>query len=355
MQSWLNGKSVLILGASGTIGSALLRSVLEANPEVVRAFDNYENGLFHLQQEVNDDERVRWLLGDIRDLQRVRRASEGIDIILHTAALKHVGIGEYNPFELVQTNLLGLQNVIQASLENNVEKMIFTSSDKAVNPTNAMGASKLMGEKLVTAAQSIRGQSKTIFASVRFGNVIGSNGSVVPIFEKQIKSGGPLTITDKRMTRFVMGIEHSVDIVLKAAELSVGGEVFVLKMPALSVSDLADVMINRLAPQYGHSPKEIKITEIGARIGEKMYEELLSLSEIEYSFQDDELIVSLAQSLMSQNIDRPYLANMTPTTSEYNSHQSELMTKPEIENFLESLNVLPSSESKSLVAFEVKK
>src|SRR5262249_31468668 len=214
-------------------------------------------------------------LGDIRDLYRLRRAMEGIDVVFHTAALKHVALGEYNPFEVVQTNLIGLQNVIQAALDNNVERVIFTSSDKSVNPTNAMGASKLMGERLIAAAQEMRGAARTRFASVRFGNVIGSNGSVTTIFQRQNKEGGPVAPTDRRMARLVMGMDQAVRLVLRAAELAVGGELFVLKMPALRIADLAETMIRCLSPAFGYTPEAVEVIEIGCRAGEKLYEELL--------------------------------------------------------------------------------
>ena len=219
-ESWLKGKSILITGVAGTIGRNLLKHILELEPKVVRALDHHEHGLFELRQEINEEEKVRWLLGDIRDKDRIKRAMENVDVVFHAAALKHVHLGEYNPFEVVQTNLLGLQNVIQASLDNRVERMIFTSSDKAVNPTNAMGASKMMGERLVAAAQEATGSSGTIFASVRFGNVVGSKGSVVPIFEQQIREGKNVTLTDKRMTRFVMGMNEAVELVLHSAEIA---------------------------------------------------------------------------------------------------------------------------------------
>lgn len=340
-KSWLTGKTILITGASGTIGSNLLRHVLDFKPKVVRALDHHEHGLFETQQEIGDLQNVRWLVGDIRDRQRIKRAMEGVDIVLHTAALKHVFLGEYNPFEIVQTNLLGLQNVIQAALENRVERMIFTSSDKAVNPTNAMGASKLMGERLVAAAQEAAGSAGTIFASVRFGNVVGSNGSVVPIFERQISGGKTLTLTDKRMSRFVMGMNQAVRLVLHAAEIAVGGELFVLRMPALKISDLADVMIEHLAPKYGHKPEAIKIKEIGARQGEKIYEELLIDNELPNAFEDDELVVCLGTDSHSIPMEkRTYLKKMRPCAAGYNSDLAQMMTRTEIAEFLRELGVL---------------
>lgn len=347
-KSWLTGKSILITGVAGTIGKNLLDHVLRFDPKIVRALDHHEHGLFELRRETNNDEKVRWLLGDIRDKNRIVRAMENIDVVFHTAALKHVYLGEYNPFEIVQTNLLGLQNVVQAALENKVERMIFTSSDKAVNPTNAMGASKMMGERLVAAAQETTGSSGTIFASVRFGNVVGSKGSVVPIFENQISSGGPVTLTDERMTRFVMGMDEAVKLVLHAAEIAVGGELFVLRMPALKIADLADVMIENLAPQNGFNPDDIKVEEIGIQAGEKIYEELLIENELPNAFEDEQLVVCLGD--VSNNVPmerRVYIEKMKPCRSGYNSDKARLMSKDEIEKFLSDVGYLKETNSKN--------
>lgn len=339
--SWLTGKSILITGASGTVGRGLLQEVLGAQPRVVRALDYHEHGLFQLQQRLGPLENVRWLLGDVRDERRLRRAMESVDVVFHAAALKHVSIGEYNPFEIVQTNLVGLQNVIQAALENNVERVVFTSSDKAVNPTNAMGASKLMGERLVAAANEMRGTTRTIFASVRFGNVLGSNGSVADVFREQIAAGGPVTITDRRMTRFVMGLRNSVRLVLHAAELAAGGEVFVLKMRALKIVDLAEVMIRRLAPNFDYAPEAVGTVEIGPKIGEKLYEELLTEAEIPRSFENEELIVYLGErSEIKTAAERDYIKSMRPVTDLYHSGRLPLMTTEQIEDFLEEIGLL---------------
>ena len=348
--SWLKGKSILITGSAGTVGSGLLKAVLNMQPKVVRALDHHEYGLFRLYQQFGDPEEVRWLLGDIRDAQRLRRAMEGVDIVFHTAALKHVSVGEYNPFEIVQSNLVGLQNVIQAALDCNVEKVIFTSSDKAVNPTNVMGASKLMGERLVLAAQGMRGTARTQFASVRFGNVLGSNGSVVAIFHEQIAQGGPVTLSDRRMTRFVMGLNQAVQLVLRAAELCVGGEVFVLKMPALRIADLASVLINGLAPVYGYLPENIEVTEIGSRQGEKLYEELLMESEASQAYEDNELMVYLNESTGNRLTERDYLKGMQPVIGQYHSDYAPHMSPAAIWEYLEQIGLLNQPRAEEFIA-----
>lgn len=343
--SWWTGKSVLITGAAGTVAGGLLRAILRGRPKVVRALDSHEHGLFQLQQKLGPAEEVRWLLGDIRDASRLRRAMEGVDVVFHCAALKHVSIGEYNPFEVVQTNLGGLQNVIQAALENRVGRVIFTSSDKAVNPTNTMGASKLMGERLVAAANEMRGSAPTRFASVRFGNILGSNGSVVDIFREQIARGGPVTLTDRRMTRFVMGLDEAVRLVLRAAELAVGGEVFVLKMPALGIADLAEVMVQELAPRFDRQPEDLEVVEIGTKPGEKLYEELLTEAEASRAFEDEELVVYLGDRPECKAVEgREYLWDMRPVTQRYHSGQLPLMPQAQVRDFLIENGVLGPPE-----------
>lgn len=340
--SWLTGKSALITGASGTVAGGLLRLVLEGRPKVVRAFDSHEHGLFSLHQRLGDRDDVRWLLGDIRDLDRLRRALEGIDVVFHCAALKHVALGEYNPFEIVQTNLLGLQNVIQAALDNRVDRVIFTSSDKAVNPTNAMGASKLMGERLIAAANEMSGSAGTRFASVRFGNILGSNGSVVDIFREQITRGGPVTLTDRRMTRFVMGLAEAVRLMLGAARMMAGGEVFVLKMPVVRIADLPEVLIQNLAPWHGYDPQAIPIVEIGPHRGEKLFEELLTHAELAGSYENDELIAYLSEWTGSEDRRRrPYLQVMRRPHEVYSSDRIAPMTPGQIEAFLQENQLLP--------------
>ena len=282
MQS-IDGKRILVTGVCGTVGSALVDMLLaqsQYRPEEVIGLDNNESALFFLDQHYLSEPRARFFLADMRDRDKLVRMTRGIDLVFHTAALKHVVLCERSPFEAVQTNIHGVQNVIYAAIENKVSKVIFTSSDKAVNPTNVMGTSKLMGERLMTAANSNhRTDSGPVFASTRFGNVMGSNGSVVPIFHKQIAKGGPITLTDHDMTRFVMSIHEAVRLIIDSADIAKGGEVFITKMPVIRISDLAEVMIQQLAPVYKHDPRNIEIKVIGTKPGEKLYEELMSHEE----------------------------------------------------------------------------
>lgn len=278
----LSNKRIFISGVCGTVGSELVKQLLTNDmysPLEVIGVDNDETNLFFIDQEYLSDPRVNFFLVDIRDRDELLRKMRDIDYVFHSAALKHVIINERSPEQAIQTNIVGVQNIIYSAIENKVEKVIFTSSDKAVNPTNVMGTSKLMGERLMTAANSNKRSGGPIFASTRFGNVLGSSGSVIPIFHNQIKNGGPVTVTDNQMTRFVMSVQESVRLVIDTIEYAKGGEVFITKMPVIQIEALAQAMIEELAPRYGFKPEEIEITEIGIKPGEKLYEELMNSEE----------------------------------------------------------------------------
>ena len=217
--SFWKGKSVLITGVSGTVGGEVLRQLIGESPSEIIGIDNNESELFFLTEEYRERDNVKLFLGDIRDPEKLIRKSRGVDCIIHTAALKHVILCEQTPRDPVQTNILGTQNVIDAALANGVERVIFTSSDKAVNPTNVMGTTKLMGERLITAANAHRRNGGALFSSTRFGNVLGSRGSVMPLFRRQIAAGGPVTLTELEMTRFIMTLSDAVKLVMNSAPL----------------------------------------------------------------------------------------------------------------------------------------
>ena len=286
-------KRILVVGGTGSIGSGLTRALLGLKPAVVRVLSNDENGLFEMQRELGDRLDLRFLMGDVRDKVRLDFALRDIDIVFHAAALKHVPISEYNPFDVVQTNVVGTQNLLEAAVLRGVEKFVFISTDKAVNPASTLGASKLLCEKLVLDAASYRGPKLTAISCVRFGNVLATRGSVMNVFLSQIAKGGPVTVTDKAMTRFVMLQEEAIALLLKSAEISRGGEIFVLKMDGLRIIDLAQAMIEEFAPAHGFKPESIKIREIGVRPGEKMYEELMTEDEATRSFESRDLYVIL--------------------------------------------------------------
>ena len=272
---------MLVTGGSGTIGARLVELLLERDPAVVRVFGRDETKQFYQRQRHPGRADLRFLIGDVRDRDRLIRALEGIDVVFHCAALKHVESGEYNPFEATQTNVVGTQNVIDACLAADVGTMILTSSDKAANPTSVMGATKLLAEKLVSAATNYRGPHRTTFASVRFGNVLGSRGSAVELFAKQVAAGGPVTVTDPSMTRFVMSTDRAVELAIRAAEVAHGGEVFVFKMPVARLADLVSATIAHAAGDAGVDPATISTTMMDARAGEKGFEELMTEDEFE--------------------------------------------------------------------------
>jgi FlaA1/EpsC-like NDP-sugar epimerase len=345
MKIFYEGKKILVTGAAGSVGREIIRQIHSFKPSELRLVDNNESEMFFLMEEYRDRD-VFCFLGDVRDRDKLEKLSKDIDIIIHSAAFKHVYITEYNPFDVVQTNIIGVENIIKAATTCNVKQLLFTSSDKAVNPTNVMGTSKLMGEKLITAANAVRKDSKTIFSSTRFGNVLGSRGSVVPLFMKQIKNGGPITITNKQMTRFVMTIEEAARLVLKSVLISRGGEVFVTKMPVVNIPDLAEVMIKLLAPKYGYKPSDIKTKEIGVKPGEKMYEELMSNEEVHRSLElKDMFAVTPTLKSIYQSIKYEYPETVSrKLQAPYISLNEKPMSKSELETYLVENRVLEKVE-----------
>jgi FlaA1/EpsC-like NDP-sugar epimerase len=346
MINFFNGKKILLTGAAGTVGRELASQLHSFKPSELRLMDNNESEMFFLMEEYKN-KNVFCFLGDIRDRDKLEKLSKDIDIIIHSAAFKHVILSEYNPFDVVQTNIIGVENIIRAATICNVKKLLFTSSDKAVNPTNVMGTSKLMGERLITAANAVNIDSKTIFSSTRFGNVLGSRGSVVPLFMKQIKNGGPVTLTDKRMTRFVMTIEEAASLVLRSVIISKGGEVFVTKMPVVKITDLAEVMIKLLAPQYGYKTSDIKTIKIGAKPGEKLYEELMSDEEVHRSLElKDMFVVTPAFKSIYQSIQYEYPDTVsTRIKKSYISENEIPMQKAELEKYLVEHRVFEKVET----------
>ena len=333
--SFFKHKKILVTGGTGSIGSEIVRHLLQFETGAIRIFSNDEDGLFNLQQELRDFKELRFLLGDVRDKDRLRMACEDVDVVFHTAALKHVPTCEYNPFEAVRTNVIGTQNLLEVALLENVEKFTFISTDKAVNPTSTMGASKLLCERLVTDACSYRGKRRTTFCCVRFGNVLGSRGSVTEIFQRQIKNGGPVTITHPKMTRFVMLLPQAIDLIFKATEMAKGGEIFVAKIPALSIRNLAEVMIEELAPKYNYHSDEIEMEVRGIRPGEKLHEELMTRYEAKNSIERKDMFVIYPPGIKVAEGEGYELTRL----SGYSSKNAKLLTKPEIKQLLQAANI----------------
>ncbi|MBW2408706.1 MAG: SDR family NAD(P)-dependent oxidoreductase [Deltaproteobacteria bacterium] len=334
---------ILVTGACGTIGRELIRQLLEKyQVKELVALDNNESALFFLREEFSKHSQAAFFLADVRDRDKLNRRMKGIDVVFHAAAFKHITFCERSPFEAVQTNILGVQNVIYAAIENGVKRVIFTSSDKAVNPTNVMGTSKLMGERLITAANcNLRGEGPR-FTSTRFGNVLGSRGSVMPIFHEQIRRGGPVTITDPAMTRFIMSITEAVQLLIDSSRLACGGEVFVTKMPAVRIQDLAEIMIQELAAVYGQRAEDIRIATIGVKPGEKMYEELINIEETRRSWELTRYFVVLpAFTEMYRKIVFEYEdIQSREVTKAYHSGNETPLSKTQLAAFLKENNLL---------------
>lgn len=326
-------KTILVTGGTGSIGSEIVRQLLLHNPKSIRIFSRDESKQFFMQQELYEYVNIRYLIGDVRDKQRLLYATEGVDYIFHAAALKHVPACEYNPFEAVKTNVIGVQNVIEAALANEVKKVISISTDKVVNPMNTMGATKLLSEKLISAADYYKGAHKTVFSCVRFGNVMGSRGSVIPLFKEQIRSGKPITLTDRRMTRFMMSIPQAANLVLKAAEYARGGELFILKMPSLNILDLAEVLIEDYERTYGVKFEQ-GIREIGIRPGEKLYEELMTLDESARALCNDEMFL-IPSSINDKAKSYEYGGFVKAKYEEYSSLNAPKLNKKEILELLQ--------------------
>jgi len=271
-------KTILITGGTGSLGQALTKRLLEMDAHAIRIFSRNENKQIEMENNIKDD-RIRFFLGDVRDLQRLTRATEDVDLVFHAAALKHVPKIEYNPFEAIKTNVVGSQNVIDACLTNDVEKVVCVGTDKAVSPLNTYGATKLLMEKLFVAAKNYLNPEKhrTVFLAVRYGNVLGSSGSVIPKFIEQIKTNKPVTITDPKMTRFSITMDEALDFILNATKVGKGSEVFIPKLCAYNIADVKNALTELL------SDTGEKI--IGIRTGEKLHETLINEDEIRYSWE----------------------------------------------------------------------
>lgn len=309
----LNDKSILITGGTGSLGKQLTKTIFEKWPKVKRLviYSRDEQKQFVMDQEypLTQYPAIRFFIGDIRDKERLIRAFEGIDIVIHAAAMKHVPIAEYNPDEAVKTNINGAQNVIDACLQTNVTDVIALSTDKACAPINLYGATKLASDKLFVAANNIKGQRDLRFSVVRYGNVMGSNGSVIPFFLKK-RQEGILPITDKKMTRFNISLDGGVDMVLYALEHAKGGEIFVPKIPSYKIMDVA----NAIGPECDHK-------EVGIRPGEKLHEEMITSSDSFFTYDLGSYYVILpSQPVFSlSNFISKFNAKKVPQGFAYNS------------------------------------
>jgi UDP-N-acetylglucosamine 4,6-dehydratase len=324
--SRLDGASVLITGGTGSLGKSLVEYLLkETKVRRIAIFSRDELKQQHLRIQFRDDQRLRWFLGDVRDLDRLKRAFHGVDYVIHAAALKQVDTGEYNPMEFIKTNVLGSQNVIDASIDAGVKRVVALSTDKASSPINLYGATKLTADKLFVAANNYSFTYGTTFSVVRYGNVMGSRGSVIPFFQEIAAQGRPLPITDLRMTRFWISIESAVKFVIESLEIMTGGELYVPRIPSMKIIDLA----NAVAPGS-------KLEEIGMRPGEKLHEEMISADDSRRTIiLDNRFVVT---PVVSEWGYVPPKGSKMPEGQAYRSDINDLwMSESDIKNFIKSL------------------
>lgn len=331
--AYYTDKKILIIGGTGTIGQGLINEILKQNPKVIRILSRDEYKQFILENKIENKKQIRFLIGDVRDYERVERAMNDIDIVFNLAAMKHVPSCEYNPSEAIKTNVIGMENVIKAAIANNVECVIFTSSDKAINPTNSYGATKLLAEKLVQAANFSKGSAKTKFVAVRFGNVMGSRGSVIPLFKKQIEEKRKITVTDPEMTRFMMTLSQAVELIMDAGEKALGGEVFILKMHVIKLYDLAEVVVEEISSKFNIEKEEVELQTIGLRAGERKFEELMTKEESENAF-DLGNMYSVISSINSEFLREFYERYEKVRIGSYNSNDKTVLSKEQVRSLL---------------------
>ncbi|MBI5728768.1 MAG: polysaccharide biosynthesis protein [Candidatus Magasanikbacteria bacterium] len=284
-------KRILVTGGTGSIGSTIVKHLLPFDPLQIRVLSRDESKQFNLFNEVNKDPRVRFLIGDIREKERVKQAMENVDIVFHAAAMKHVLSCENDPFEAVKTNVIGTQNVIECAMASGVDLVVGISTDKATDPVSVMGCTKLLAEKIMLASFHYKGDKPTKCCFVRFGNVLSTRGSVVPLFYQQMKKNGSVEVTDKGMYRFFISVDEAVSLVFKAARLSRDREIFILKMPVIRIYDLAKAVIELYAEKCGRVAREVKIKIVGRKAGERLHEKLLTRDEAVYALETKDMFI----------------------------------------------------------------
>ena len=330
----LNGKSILITGGTGSFGNAFIKKILKEYPGLERIIifsrDEYKQFIMSNKPEFKDNDKLRFFIGDVRDKERLLRALDGVDIVIHAAALKQVPSCEYNPFEAVKTNILGAQNIIDAAIDRNVKKVVALSTDKACAPVNLYGATKLCSDKLFVAGNAYVGSKDTRFSVVRYGNVAGSRGSVIPYFQHLISSGAKeLPITDERMTRFWLELDQAVDMVLKSLDIMVGGELFVKKIPSMKVIDLAKA----IAPA-------ISLKNVGIRPGEKIHEVMITAEDARHTYEFDDYYVVQPEFRLWGGSEKTAISKgqQVPFGFEYNSGKNiDWLTVDQIKNMVEDV------------------
>lgn len=316
------GKKILITGGTGSLGQALTRRLLSEQVDTIRIFSRNENKQVMMQSEFND-ERLRFLVGDIRDLPRLERAFDDVDIVFHAAALKHVPVVEYNPFEAINTNVIGSRNVVEACLHENVDIAVAVGTDKAVSPLNTYGATKLLMEKLfVTAKNYVNPKKfKTKFISLRYGNVLGSSGSVIPKFIEQINNKKKITITNSQMTRFSITMNEALDFILDSTQNGKGSEIFVPKLKSYTIEDIKNALFELLG--------DTGVENIPVREGEKYHETLINLDEMRTTYEQEKNFMVLQNPVSDITVDYSNMKKVNFTES-YSSDKAERMSIEEL-------------------------
>lgn len=320
------GKKILITGGTGSLGTALTKKLLETNVDTIRIFSRDELKQVQMRSSI-PDERLRFLIGDVRDKNRISRALNDIDIVIHAAALKQVPVIEYNPFEAVKTNVYGSQNLIESCLDNGIEKVLAVGTDKAVAPFNTYGATKLLMERLFISANFYKGNDKINFQCVRYGNVLGSRGSLVPNIINQIKSGKKITITDPNMTRFNITMDEALELIFRTLKDGTGGEVFVPKLKAYKISDMRDAIKELFN-------SDAKTEKIPVRPGEKYHESLISINETRNSYETDTDYVLFESETQNHKLDTIDSIKKSNLTEEYSSDKVDLLSINELKSIL---------------------
>lgn len=327
MSKLLSGKKVLVTGGTGTLGRALTKKLLQYDVSTIRVFSRDEVKQVEMSSQMSDN-RLRFIIGDVRDKERLRFAMDDIDVVFHVAALKQVPVAEYNPFEAVKTNVIGSKNVIDACMAEEVDIAMAISSDKAVSPLNTYGATKLLMEKIFTAANYYKGSRHTIFTAVRYGNVLGSRGSVIPQFIKSIQETGIITITNPDMTRFSITLSEALDLILAGLENAKGAEIFIPKLQAYRVEDLAESLIDI----FGNS---VKVNHSSIRPGEKMHESLINENEARYTIESEGRYLLLSPDVYERNARKYSGAIMNPLKGNYSSDKVPLISKSRLKQMIE--------------------
>jgi len=329
-----NGKKVLITGGTGSLGQGLTKKLLETDVETIRIYSRDELKQVEMNEKFSD-KRLRYFIGDVRDKDRLSRALEDVNIVIHAAALKQVPVAEYNPFEAVKTNVYGAQNVVDGCFDNEVEIALAVGTDKAVSPFNTYGTTKLLMEKLFIAANYYKGfKHKVKFFAVRYGNVLGTRGSIVPTLVNQIQSGKKITITDPSMTRFNVTMPQALELIFRALKNGMGGEIFIPKLNAYKVEDMKNAILELM-----NSSNETEI--IFARPGEKYHESLINANEIRNVYKNDDDYILYDKNMQSIFHPHDFNYKRASLSEEYSSDKVELLTKDEIKEILLKEDLVP--------------